>query len=72
MMREIEDLCSTLLSLSSGFGVRFEELDDHFREVTHQYNKASMLLDCDWKEINSSELRIGALEKLVTVRTWYF
>ena len=64
-MREIEDLCSTLLSLSSGFGVRFEEFDEHFREVTRRYNKASVSLDRHRKEINSLESRIGALEKLV-------
>ena len=65
-MREIEDLRSTLLSLSSGFGVRFEEFDEHFGEVTRWYNKASALLDRHQKEINSSESRIGVLEKLVT------
>ena len=64
-MREIEDLRSTLLSLSSGFGVRFEEFDEHFGEVTRRYNKASASLDRHRKEINSSESRIGALEKLV-------
>ena len=64
-MREIEDLRSTLLSLSSGFGVRFEEFDEHFGEVTRRYNKASASLDRHRKEINSSESRIRALEKLV-------
>ena len=65
-MREIEDLRSTLLSLSAGFGVRFKEFDEHFGEVTCRYNKASASLDRHRKEINSSESRIGALEKLVT------
>ena len=64
-MREIEDHHSILLSLSSGFGIRFEEFDEHFQEVTRRYNKASASLDRHRKEINSSESRIGALEKLV-------